>query len=119
LKNLVSEQKSNAFPLLSMLTRPAASANAQQVGGQDPFGGFISGIFNQALSNIARPAGTPVAAGTDLLTTGTNTKELQTTVISTNSLLQLTNPKSSLSNIPGWCLALLNLLIYGDGIKRD
>lgn len=69
--------QSDAFSLLSSLTRPAggtlttqppsgAPAGKQLDLNNNAFGGLIGGIFNQALSNFARPTNNNGGANIDL-----------------------------------------------------
>ena len=75
--NFFAVGQSDAFSLLSSLTRPAggtpttqppsgAAAGKQLDLNNNAFGGLIGGIFNQALSNFARPTNNNGGANIDL-----------------------------------------------------
>jgi len=111
----------SAFPLLSALARPAGqppSGDGKQLDSNSPFGGLISGIFNQALSNFGRPAANANAMGSNVGTTGnwnsffTSTDTGKQPIISSNSIVQQQNNHMapSLFGVPGWWL-LLGILL--------
>ena len=113
----------SAFPLLSALARPAGqppSGDGKQLDNSSPFGGLISGIFNQALSNFGRPAANANVMGSNVGTTGnwnsffTSTDTGKQPIISSNSIVQQQNNINmapSLFGVPGWWL-LLGILFF-------
>lgn len=82
-------------------------------------GGFITGIFNQALSNVARPLGalgvSPASVTGSMNegdlhlggTLGSSLTKLlaidSSTLTTTTSASSTTTISNSLNNIPGWC----------------
>lgn len=49
---MAADQISSAFPLLAALSQPTSGQQTADSGSSNPFGGLISGIFSQALSNF-------------------------------------------------------------------
>jgi hypothetical protein len=100
----------NAFPLLSALARPAGQPPSTTGSANSPFGGLISNIFNQALSNFGRPAAgasSNINSGSNVGTTGnwnsffTSTDPgKQQLLINSNSIATVATP--SFSGLPGW-----------------